>query len=232
MVISLDEIVVTEGNQRAFDAILSIGRTEGEPRKLFIWGPKGSGKSTVASARGREKDLLSTRRIISCHAQEILAIIKSGINDEFLNEIGEEGILLLDGFDTLFDGDEIGSELGKLLLQERNRNGLSTVVISDMALEHLDTTLLDGVLDDYEQIEVQPLDAAGLQEFAEKIYVSLRNHNDAAPVIAPDALTYIALEFAQEPKDIQNALTFLLTKEGDQTESTLTKDVVKTLLGV
>ena len=61
----LDEIVITDDNCQAFETILSIGREHEGLVELFVWGPPGAGKSTVVHARGRERDLLAPRRIVS-----------------------------------------------------------------------------------------------------------------------------------------------------------------------
>ncbi len=212
----LDEIVITEGNREAFESILTIGRNEDAPRRLFVWGPVGSGKSSVVQARGRERDLLSTRQIISCHGQEIIAILKSGVNDEFLNKIGEVDILLLDGFESLFD-DEVGVEVARLLLAARNQKGLETVVVSDVPSTDLDVESLKGALDGFTEIEVKPLDNDGRVDFARKIQASMRRGNDKAPSLDEDALRYIAIDFSQSPGDIRNAITFLL-RETEQSD--------------
>lgn len=227
----MDEMVITDGNREAFEAILSIGRDASGARRLFVWGPKGSGKSTVASARGREKDLLSTKRIISCHAQEIAAVLKSGVNEGFLDEIGDVDILLIDGFDTFFTGDALGSEIARLLLSARNARGLATVVISDAPRSALDAAALGEALDGYEELEVRPLDADGLVAFAKRLQEGLVKGRDDAPVLTDDALRFIALDFAQSPDDIRNAVRFLLTKTEEAPGSLISAERAQELLG-
>ena len=228
----LDEMVITEGNKEAFEAILSIGRSHPEAQRLFIWGPAGSGKSSEAYARGREKDLLSTRRIISCHSQEVMASLKSGVNDGFLDEIGEVDILLLDGFESLFAAPDIGPSLARLLLSARNAKGLSTVVISDVPMAEVDGPELEGALDGFRQISVEPLDGSGWVEFARRVQDTVRGSRDSAPVLSDDALAFIANGFAQGPDDIRNAVRYLLTQTEEPAGSELKAERVRELLGV
>ncbi len=228
----LDEIVVTEGNREAFEAILSIGRGPSTPQRLFVWGPKGSGKSSVAYARGREKDLLSTRRIISCHAQEVMASLASGVNDGFLDEIGEVDILLLDGFESLFAAPDAGPSLARLLLGTRNAKGLSTVVISDIPLAEVNGPELEGVLDGFRQIAVEPLDRDGWVEFARRVQDTVQGGRDGAPTLSDDALAFIATGFAQNPEDIRNAIRYLLTRTEEPEGSMLGAERARELLGV
>lgn len=228
----LDEMVITDGNREAFEAILSIGRDAAGSRKLFVWGPKGSGKSSVASARGREKDLLSTRRIVSCHAQEIVAVLKSGVNEGFLDEIGDVDALLIDGFETFFNGDEVGPELVRLLLGARNARGLDTVVISDVPRSSLDEGLLGDALEGYREIEVEKLDEVGLCALAHRLQDSIRASRDELPLLSDETLRFIALDFAKDPDDIRNAVRFLLTKTEEAPASSISVERAQELLGV
>lgn len=227
----MDEMVITDGNRKAFEAILSIGHDASGARRLFVWGPKGSGKSTVASARGREKDLLSTKRIISCHAQEITAVLKSGVNEGFLDEIGDVDVLLIDGFETFFSGDALGFEIARLLLNARNARGLATVVISDAPRSALDAATLGNVLDGFEELEVKPLDGDGLVTFAVRLQEILAHGHGDAPVLTDEALRFIALDFAKSPDDIRTAVRFLLTKTEEAPGSLISAERARELLG-
>lgn len=207
----LDEIVITDDNKVGFELILNVGQKHDQPVHAFVWGPVGSGKSTVQQARGREKDLLSTRRVVSAHGQEIVAALLSGINDEFLNEIGEVDALLVDGFDTLFQ-DEVGTSLAKLLLEQRNSSGLDTIVVSDVPLAEIPTDSLDGVLDDYVEVEVAPLQNEGLIELAKRVQDGIRKASDETPILDESAIEYLASDFAKDANDLRNAIRFLLTR--------------------
>lgn len=226
----LDEVVITDGNKMGFELILNAGRPHDQPVHVFIWGPQGSGKSKVLQARGREKDLLSTRRLISAHGQEILASLNSGVNDEFLDELGVADVLLVDGFDTLFDT-EIGTSLAKLLLKQRNGQGLDTIVVSDKPMSALDVSAMDHALDDYVEVEVAPLDEDGLVELASRVQEGLRKADETYPVLDDEALRFVAVDFADTPDDIRNAMRFLLTKTELKPNSQIDKALASELLG-
>ena len=225
-----DEIVITDGNREAFERIWHITDAHEGMVSLFIWGPSGSGKSTIAHARGRERDLLSTRRVISCHAAELRASLESGVNDGFLDAVGEADALILDGFESLFC-DGVGQELARLLLTERNRRGLDTVVISDVALFDLDLADARDALVGYEIIEVEPLDEEGFELFAHRVHDRLQSGRDDAPIISDEALSFIAGPFRESPDDIRNAVRYLVTRSGEEAGSVITLSQAKELLG-
>lgn len=227
----LDEIVITDGNRQAFEAILSIGREHDGPVELFVWGPSGTGKSTIVQARGRERDLLAPRRIVSCHAGEIVAVLQSGANDEFLNKIGEADVLLLDGVDCFADEGDLGPEICRLLLAQRRKLGLDTVVVSDVPMEDIPSEKIRETLSGFSSVEVKPLNAQGLRQFAERIQESLVGKSTDAIRLQEDVLDYVALDFAQNPADVRNALRFLLTEVPEEERGSMTRDKAAELLG-
>ena len=78
-------------------------------------------------------------------------------------------------------------------------------------------------------VPVEPLDEVGKLEFAHKLMDSLRT-DDEKPIVAEDALEYIAGTFAQEVGDIRNALRYLIAVAGFEAGSTITLDQVKEAL--
>lgn len=227
----LDEIVVTDGNRQAFETILSIGKEHEGVIELFVWGPSGTGKSTVLNARGRQRDLLSSRRIVSCHAGEVVAVLQSGVNDDFLNRIGEADALLLDGVDRFADEGELGPEACRLLLDQRRRAGLDTIVTSDVPLEDIASEKIREALADYPVVEVEPLDAQGLRQLAGRIQDSLAGKSEGAVHLDDDVFDFIALDFAQNAADVRNALRFLLTEVPEEERGSITRDKAAELLG-
>lgn len=232
MASTLDEIVITDGNRQAFETILSIGREHEGFVELFVWGPPGTGKSTVVHARGRERDLLAPRRIVSCHAGEIVAVLQSGANDEFLNRIGEADVLLLDGVDRFVDAGELGAEICRLLLAQRKRAGLDTVAVSDVPLEEIASEKIREALADFSAVEVKPLDAQGLRQFAERIQNSFVGKSADIAHLNDDVLDFIAQDFAQDAADVRNALRFLFTEISEEERGAITREKVAELLVV
>ena len=228
----IDEIVITDGNREAFETVLEITADHDEPVRMFVWGPVGSGKSTVLQARGREKDLLSKKGVMFCNAAELmLAVTLEDVSEDYLNKAGSIEVLLIDGFEDFFskNGGEFGPELCRLLLGERNRLGLETVLFSNVALDEVDVSKLGDALDGYRIVAVELLDEAGRLEFAHKVMDSLRT-DEAKPIVTDEGLEYIAGPFAQEVGDIRNALRYLIAVAGFEDGATITLDQVKEAL--
>lgn len=228
----LDEIVITEGNRDAFETILAIGSEHESPVQLYVWGPVGSGKTTVLRARGREKDLLSTQRIISCHAGEIIAILRSGVNEEFLDKIGEVDILLIDGFEQFLQEGEVGTQVCTLLLTHRSEAGLHTVLASDIPPSEIENEGIKHALEGFTVVEVSPLDEEGLTELAHRIQTNTLAANAAEPIVSDDVIAYIVGEFAETPEDVANAMRFLVTQYNPAEEGALTVEKARQLLSV
>lgn len=161
MVSFFDELVITDDNREAFDAVLNITQTSDEPTRLFIYGPAGSGKSSLLRARAHERDLLSTKRVMSTHVGEILAILDSGVDDGFLDRVGSVDVLLVDGLEALASGDERATQMMRLLLTARKRAGLDTVLASDVPPEALGALTDDAAFEGFSCLEVHPLDSEG-----------------------------------------------------------------------
>lgn len=228
----IDEIVITDGNREAFETVLGITGEHDEPVRMFIYGPLGTGKSTVLQARGREKDLLSKKSTLFCNAAELmLAVTLEDFSEDYLKKAGTVDVLLVDGFEDFFTekAGDMGPELCRLLLQERNKLGLETVLFSNVALEEVDAGKLGTTLDGYRIVPVEPLDAEGRVEFARKLMASFRT-DDSKPIVADDALEYIATSFAQEPGDIRNALRYLIAVAPFEAGTTITLELAKEAL--
>ena len=180
-----DDIVMTEGNA-AFQEVMGALAAEA-PVRLVLCGPAGSGKTTVLQARGRERDLLSERKALYAHAQEIKAAIDLEINESLLEQVAEVDLLCLDGLDTLVAEGPRGCQVAQLLIDERNRRGLATVVAFDGAAADLDRAAFGGALDDFTVAEVAPLDAAGLAEFGRRMAERFGAEEGAA-VLSDEAL--------------------------------------------
>lgn len=206
-----DDIVITEGNA-AFQAVMDALNAEA-PVRLVVCGPAGSGKTTVLQARGRERDLLAERKALYAHAQEILAAIDLEINESLLESVAEVDLLCLDGLDTLVAEGPRGCQTAQLLVDERNRRGLSTVIAFDGAPADLDRAAFGAALDDFEVAEVLPLDAAGLAEFGRRMAERFGAEEGAA-VLSDEALAYLAADFAGSADEMRNAVRFLLTARG------------------
>ena len=205
----LDDIVINDGNKTAFGLMLSAPEKRDEPLNVFVFGPAGSGKTTMAQARTKTPDLMTGKHMSMCHATELIAFFNLGeMGERFLANIGEIEVLFLDGFEEAFS-EEIGPMLCKLLLAARLQAGLETFVISDKPKEELDLSVFEGVLDQFAPIAVQPLDRDGLIEFVHKMEASYMHR--AHPIeIGDDAAAYLVDEFCKDAAEIRNAVHFLV----------------------
>lgn len=210
---SLSDIVVTDGNRSAFERVMGLGDEGGESVRLFMHGPAGSGKTAVMSARGLGGEAGSKRRMLFTHAAELTTAIRLGTSERLLNDAGEAAVLLIDNFDAFYE-EGIGLDVCRLLLAERNRRGLSTVVAARMPRDSYDLSKLDGVLDEFEDVAVEPLDADGRIEFARRRLKRYQSENEDAPSLSDEALAFVVNEFAGELREVDLALRFLATAAG------------------
>ena len=154
-----------------------------------------------------------------------------GIGDEFLNEVCSAQVLLLDGVDVFFE-EANGPMVCRLLMTQRNSMGLETIAVTDKPFDEFEDGFLDRTFEGYARYEVQPLDAEGLLEFAQKLQANFLKEDAKRAHLADDALEFVAKDFAQQPGDIRNAMTFLLSVANFENGSEVSLDQVKTALGV
>lgn len=227
---SLSDIVVTDGNRSAFERVMGVGDEGEKALRLFMHGPSGSGKTAVMSARGLGSEAASKRRAVFTHAVELTTAIRLGTSERLLNDAGEAPVLLIDDFDAFYEED-IGLDVCRLLLAERNRQALSTIVAARMPRDSYDLSKLDGVLDDFEVVAVEALDADGRVEFARRSLKRYRGENDDAPSLSDEALFFVANEFAGELREVDLALRFLVTAAGFDPNAVIGSLEAKAALG-
>lgn len=225
----LDDIIVFDGNKAAFERIIGIVN-EQKPSRLFLYGPSGSGKTAVLSAREKQKDEdPSAENVMFTHAPELIAAIRLDSNESLLVDAGSVGILLVDEFDSFFD-DEIGLEVCRLLLNERDRLGLSTVLAARKPLSSYDLSTLEGALDDFEELEAKPLDAEGRKQFARAMQKRYRGEADDAVALSDEAIEFVSIEFADNLSDVDVAIRYLITAAGFGKGDVISADQAKSLL--
>lgn len=214
----LDEFVKTDGNRAAFERVANITQTHDKPEKLFLVGPKESGKTTLVRARQLDKDLLSTKKVLYRPCAELPEAMRAEVYDGFFEDLGTYEVLFLDDFEGFFEDAEMGPMMCKLLLGERAKRGLDTVITSDKPLSEFDLSEFGGMLDDFEEITMEELDADGLVEYVQGL-VEDYTEEGKSPVLSPEAVAYIAHDLGQTPTMIRKATHFLMTQyEGEPGE--------------
>ena len=174
MEILLDKIVVEEGNETAFKKVVQSSSLEVPPFNMVMYGPVGSGKSTAMAARASNRDLLSTKQVDYYHTEEVLLALNHVFPEEFFERMGSVDVLLLDELSRFVRDASAGEdgEIGglalclKLLVNERKRLNLTTIIASDVDPSLMDLSFMEGALDDFEFVEVNPLSDAGRAQLA------------------------------------------------------------------
>ncbi|MEA5019145.1 MAG: hypothetical protein VB027_02130 [Gordonibacter sp.] len=225
----LDAFVKTDGNREAFYRIVSLTQPHDKPERLFLVGPEQSGKTTLVRARQLDKDLLSTKRVLYRPCAELPKAMRANVYDGFFEDLGTHEVLLLDDFDGFFEDEEIGPKLCQLLLAERERHGLDTVITSRKPLAAYDLSLFGGVLDKFEEITMDELDADGLEIYVTEL-VGAYTEEGSSPVLSSEAISYIARDLGEKPDMMRKAVSFLMTQYEGEPGVELGRNVVAATL--
>lgn len=230
----VDEFVATEENSELFERVMHVTRAE-EPVRMFVYGPSGSGKSTLAQTRGRERDLLSDKDVMFCHAEELVSFFNLGnVGERFLERAGTADVLLLDGFDRFLDGDAVRAELATLLLRERNRQDLSTIVFSALSLADIPFSSVADELSQFERWRLAPLDEGGRMQLAHAVHDALHataRGSQRANRLSEEALEYVATTREGNLPEMKSVLRFLVTEAPFKEGEVVGADLVGVALG-
>ncbi|MDO5117721.1 MAG: DnaA/Hda family protein [Eggerthellaceae bacterium] len=229
----VDALLVFDGNRGAFERVIGITQAEDEgPIQIFISGPSGSGKTALLTARSSQKDLLSRKHVDCYHTGEfVIAVNNENIPDSFFENLGKVDILLLDGFSELIGADEQAELLAKLMIAERKRQKLTTIIVSQKPLEELDISSFDGAFDDFEIYTIEPLDAAARVEYVKKIQDMLREKDVTLPKLDDEAVCYLANDFSENLKDVRTAVRYFINGAGYEPGTIVDLDTAKKALG-
>lgn len=233
MASAIGGFVVTDANKELCNRVMGVTQSGGQTL-MFVYGPARSGKTTLVQARGRERDLLSEKEVVFCHANELVSFFNLGeVGEQFLERIGMAEVLLLDGFEHFFDGEDIAVQLAKLLISARTKAGLDTLVFSALPYEELDIAALEGALDGFERWELVPLDEADYLELARATYERERKSVHASQhttELSDDAIEYIATHHCADLDEMKSAIRFLVTvasfEEGQVVDAALAREAL------
>lgn len=230
MRLPIDNLVLTSGNREAFEAVIGVTQRQDVPVDIYLRGPDGSGKSAVLRARAEQRDLLSKRKVMLTHAAELASAVELGSDDRFLEDVGSVDVLLIDSLDDFFECGDSAIEICGLLLKERASRSLSTAIAGRRPLEDYESALPGDELRAFEEFSVAPLLGNDLIVFAENVQDKYRDGVSHAPVLSDEALSFVALDFAESLSDIDNAIHYLTRAAGLEKDSVVDKEIACRLL--
>ena len=208
----VSELVITSDNEETAKRLINVTQVHDCPELLYLSGPASSGKSTFMEARGTDKDLLSTKRALYCHAAEIMAMlsIDNENADNFLNRVGEVEVLLIDDVEDFLKND-VGAQACKLLIDNRTKQGLDTVVASRISLSELDGRL-QSILSGFEEISLAPLDEKGAAVLAKTYadHFTRAKGEENVNAMADETFSYLGKRFCDSLKDMASAVEYLV----------------------
>lgn len=218
MKLPMELLIRTEGNEEAIERIEAITQVHEEPELLFLVGPEESGKTEIMRSRELEKDLLSTKKTLYRPCRELPEALKANVYDGYLEELAEVDVLFLDDFEGFFEDDEIGPEMCMLLLRERRRKGLDTVISSRKPLCEFDLSRFQGMLDGFQELRIRHLQGDEMLEYV-KMLDELYFDAESSPVLSDEALRYVAFDLDESMEMKRKAMHYLHTKyQGEQGE--------------
>lgn len=236
MRLQIAELVITPENEDTIQRIVNVTQKHEQPEQLYLVGPANSGKSTLMEARGTEKDLLSTKKAVYCHASEILAMltIENENADNFLNRIGEVEVLFIDDVEDFLSNESMGAQACGLLIESRAKQGLDTVVSAHTPLSELDDSLRK-VFSGFQELRLPALNEKGACELAKayvKYLVRTKGESKVVNELSPEAFEYLGKKFCHSLKDMAPAMEFLLTVAEVPTGQSISAETAHMLLSL
>lgn len=225
----LEELVRTDGNRAAIERIEAVTQAHDKPEKIFLVGPHGSGKTEIVRSRFLEKDFLSTKQVLYRPCKELPEALRANVYDGYLEDLAAKDVLFLDDFEGFYEDAELGPEMCKLLLQERNRRGLDTVITASKPLAELDLAQFGGVLDDFDEVFVEPLEGAAMVDYVLMLQESFTVEGES-PVLSDEAVEYLAHDFPEDKEMLRKAIHFLMTKYQGEPGEALSRHFVEEAL--
>lgn len=227
---SVRNFVVAPENENAFNGVNGILSGDGSRQSLFIFGAKGSGKSTLVKDIDRALEKPEASGLIVSHAAEIMLNIQWVSNEQFLQSLATTDILVLDDFQDFLESEQAGEAAASLLLHERNIAKKQTILFSREPVSFFhDAHLLDE-LSDFEIKEMRPLKGESRRLFLE-CKIAQHTIRGNSPQLDEEAKQYLVDRF-ENLHDLNLAIMFLMTESNLPNDAPATKKKVETLLMV
>ncbi|WP_146007834.1 hypothetical protein [Raoultibacter massiliensis] len=225
---SMGVFIENQGNASAVKALESINGLRPVPLRLFIEGPHHAGKSALV--RGWAEDAAKNGAgdsVFACSGADIAIALQFEADDSFFEKLGSTPVLIIDDLEPLLRTEK-GDQLLSLMLHERDRQGLHTVITSQIPLTECTLEESRETLDSFEVVTIEPLDEEGKRAFARK--AEAEYGSETHPELSDDAVACI-IELANGRfADIENAVRYLVTDEDCTSRETLDASAIKELL--
>lgn len=213
--------VVADANKAAHEALY-----DADAKKVLVTGSRGVGKSTMLKEYVDITNGVRTgesRLALLSNAAELsmAAFVKQ--NESLLERVGMMPNLVVDDIE-LFSKHEEGSDLIKLLVNARAKQGLRTILSTNLTAAEADELLPSLDLDDFVKVEMGLLGEGDYPAFAKASadFYGIQT----SPVINDDAIDFI-IGFAKDDlRTIENAVRFIVVtqKKDDYPDGVSAKD--------
>ena len=223
---SISTFIETSQNELAVAAMKQLCTKRSEPMEVILVGPKLSGKTTLL--RGTQGDLFLIDKEIVCYATgaDIKMNLEIESDDSFFEKIGKVPILLLDNAE-LANHSEMGDKLIALLIQERRRQKLDTIITLETPLSEAGFDEAASFLESFDVIPIAPLDLLGQVEYAKLI--EKQYCKDKSPKLDDSAYEYIVESANGSYYEIENRIHYLMVGTDYSNDDVLSALQVKQL---
>lgn len=206
---SLESFVRCAANEEAAHVFDDLNGGVPTATRAVIAGSRHSGKTTLARALGADAQRNGAELMVFvCSGADIALALMDEENDAFFERLGEVPVLVVDDVAPLARADK-GDHLLALLLEERDRLGLSTALMVDGALDDYALPLAKERLADFRLVAMGALDEAGRRAFVRQ--AEAEHRTEASPALADDAVAFIADELPGGLPDCETAVRYLMT---------------------
>lgn len=225
---SLQSFVVHPSNAVAYKVVTSLARQGSASLRLLIEGPRGSGKSSLVRGFASDAEQSGqTGHVFICSGSDIAMALQFEADDSFFDRVGSVPVLLIDDLEPLVNS-ERGDFFLSLLLAERSRQDISTVITSDTPFGKYCLADSKALLDTFVTIQMQPLDSEGQADFVRLAQQSCRTAQ--SPALCEEAIGYLAEQFCTDYFGMEAAVQYLMTDEGCRNCQVISLQKVQELL--
>lgn len=206
---SLETFVRCPANEEAARVFDDLNGGIPTATRAVVAGPRHSGKTTLARALGADAQRNGAEQLVFvCSGADIALALMDEDNDAFFERLGATAVLVIDDVAPLARAEK-GDQLLALLIEERDRLGLSTALMADGALEDYELPLSAPLLADFRTVTAGALDEEGRQAFVRQAQAEYRA--EASPDLTEDAVAFIANELPGGLPDREMAVRYLMT---------------------